>query len=97
MNSELLKQIYHLGLTETEVEEILSLAPELEQLSPSSFTKNCKTFVEFGFPKIELDTLLLANPNLFTIDEEELRQHLEDLLDQTGDIEEALKTNHFSI
>lgn len=97
MNDELLKQIYHLGLTETETNEILSLAPELEELSPSNFKNNCNLFVEFGFPKIDLDTLLLANPKIFAMHEDELRQQLEDLLEQTGDIEEALKTNPFSI
>lgn len=97
MNNELLKQFYRLGLTENEVENILTIAPEIGTLSVESFKKNCEILVKFGYPKIDLDALLLANPNIFTHSQNELTSLLEDLLSETGDIEEALKTNPFII
>lgn len=97
MNNELLKQLYRLGLTENEVEDILSIAPEFKNLSVENFKNNCEMLVKFGYPKIDLDALLLANPNIFTHSEDELSTQLEDLLAETGDIEEALKVNPFVI
>lgn len=97
MEKELLSLLYRIGLTENETIDVFNIAPDFKNLSAEDFLKNCKLLTEYGFPKLDLDSLVLANPTIFTYSENELKEKLETLKQSGLDIEETLKTDPFAI
>ncbi len=97
MENELKILLYRIGLTENEADDILNIAPEFENLSAQDFLCNCKILTEYGYPKIDLDSLVLANPSIFTYSETELKEKLEKLKQDGQEIEDTLKNDPFAI
>ena len=90
MNAEIIKFIKKCGISELEIEDMLNIAPMLEVQSYDEFIENCALLAEFGYPKIDLDVLLLSNPNIFAISKKDLEAELKELKSKYGDIEENL-------
>lgn len=97
MDKKLLTLLYRIGLTENEANDILNIAPEFENLSADDFLLSCKILTEYGYPKIDLDSLVLANPSIFTYSETELKEKLEKLKQDGQEIEDTLKNDPFAI
>ena len=97
MNAEIIKFIKKCGISELEIEDMLNIAPMLEVQSFEDFMANCTLLVKYGYPKIDLDVLLLSNPNIFAISKKDLEAELKELKSKYGDIEEVLKENPFII
>lgn len=97
MNAEIIKFIKKYGISELEIDDMLNIAPMLEVQSFEDFMANCTLLVKYGYPKIDLDVLLLSNPNIFAISKKDLEAELKELKSKYGDIEEILKENPFII
>ena len=97
MENELKTLLYRIGLTENEADDILNISPEFENLTAQDFLCNCKILTEYGYPKIDLDSLVLANPSIFSYSETELKEKLEQLKQSGQEIEETLKNDPFAI
>lgn len=80
-------------LTDSEIEDMRTIAPMLDVTTFEEFTANCKVLVKYGYPKSDLDYLFLANPNLFVVSPEDLDTDLKELSANCDDIEMALKTD----
>lgn len=97
MNKDLEKLLLNLDLTELEIDNLAKESPMIEEISCEEFLKNCNLLVCYGFPADDLDSLLLANPNLFVRSSDVLKKDLINLSNYCDDIEKALKNDPFII
>ena len=80
-----------------EIENLLKISPMLDMLEYDEFIKNCSILINYGYPKSDLDALILANPNIFIKSPMELDKEMAILKQKYEDIEEILKNNPFII
>ncbi len=97
MDKKIVEFIKKYDISDLELEDIKNLSPMLQVTSYEEFVANCKLLSDYGYPKSDLDLLLLANPNIFAKSSKDLEQDLMQLKKKYGDIEEILKTNPTTI
>lgn len=97
MDKKLRQLLLELNLIEIEIEDLKNIAPMIETISYEDFTSNCKLLMDFGYPMEDLDSLILANPNIFVRSEKDLKSDLVTLKNRYGDIEESIKNDPFII
>lgn len=93
MDEKIIKFIKKYDISDLEIGDIINIAPMLEVTTYNEFISNCKLLVEYGYPREELDFLLLANPNIFARSNKDLKEDLINLSVKYEDIEEILKQN----
>ncbi len=94
MTKKTLLYLKDLGLSAEDVEILLEVAPEIMDAADDDIIKNIELVISYGYPRLDIGTLIQVNP-LFLIISEEL---LDDLLRDLGsNIEEKLKANPFLI
>lgn len=97
MDKNIIKFIKTYNISDLEIADIITSAPMIEVLEYNEFIENCNLLVAYGYPKADLDVLLIANPNIFVNSPKKLEINLQDLKEEYGDIEEVLKNNPFII
>ena len=97
MDAKIINVLKQYQLADSEIEDMLTIAPMLDVTTFEEFTENCKVLVKYGYPKSDLDYLFLANPNLFVVSADELDADLKKLSAKCDDIEMVLKTDPASI
>ena len=97
MNVKLKKYLTKCNLTDNEIKDLKFIAPMIDDIEFEVFEKNCKTLIDFGYPKVDLSFLINANPNIFVLPNQELVKDLKSLSKQYDNIELALKNNPFLI
>lgn len=96
MDKKIIEFIQSYGISKLELQDILNMAPRMDVITFDDFMQNVASFVFYGYPKSELDFLLLSNPNLFIGNTNALKEKLVKLK-ELGDIEEILKENPYVI
>ena len=91
MDSKIINFIKKYNISDSEINSMSTFAPMLEVTTYNEFVYNCKLLIEYGYPKYDLDILMLANPNIFVMSHSELKQDLLKLKREYGDIEQILK------
>ncbi|MBR2909866.1 MAG: hypothetical protein IKC11_05975 [Clostridia bacterium] len=82
------------GITDEDYEDILTICPGLQIVDTERIIKNISLVEQFGFPKFDMDSLILTNPDFLLSDPEELAKTL---LKLGTNIESKLKENPFLI
>ena len=80
-------------ISDLEIQDLSNNAPMLKYSTYNEFIANCKLLVDYGYPKEDLDILLLANPKIFARAYSNLEKDLIFLSDKYEDIEMILKQN----
>lgn len=93
MDIEVIKFMKQYQISDLEIEDIKNIAPMIDVTSYNDFILNCKLLMKYGYPKSDLDVLLLANPNIFVMTSKDLERDLKKLQNKFGDIEIILKEN----
>lgn len=96
MDKNIAEFIQSYGISNLELQDILNLAPMMEVITFDEFMQNTAVLVYYGYPKSDLDFLLLSNPNLFVGNPDDLKRDLIELKKQ-GDIEVILKQDPYII
>lgn len=91
MDDRIRNIMYKYKLLDTEIEDILTIEPSFKTLSYEEFKLNCKLLAEYGYPISDLDFLIKANPKIFVLLQRFLRERLENLKWEYGDVERILK------
>ena len=97
MDSKILKVLKSYKFSDSEINDVLTLCPMFDVLTHEEFGQNCYLLVSFGYPKSELDFLILSNPSIFARSAKDLEADLKKLSAKTADIEQALKQNPMCI
>lgn len=93
MNKNIINFIKKYDISILELKDIVNIAPMMDVLNYEEFMENVQVLTKYGYPKEDMDVLLLANPNLFVGSPKDLEKDLLKLKTEYGDIEEALKNN----
>lgn len=91
MNKEIVAFIKSYNISDLEIEDMKNIAPMLEVTTYEEFVTNCALLEIFGYPRCDLDVLMLANPNIFAMSERDLKKELTALKEKYDDIEQILK------
>lgn len=91
MDKKIIDFIKSYNITDLEIEDMKSISVLLDVTTFEEFMKNASMLIEYGYPKSDLDVLLLNNPYIFTESASVLKSDLESLKSKYGDIEEILK------
>ena len=91
MEDRIINFIKKYNISNSEIDSMLAAAPMLEETSYTEFVDNCKLLIKYGYPKYDLDFLMLANPNIFAMTNSDLKNDLNKLKKEYNDIEEILK------
>lgn len=97
MDKKVIKFLRDFNISDNELADIINIAPMIEETSYQEFSDNCKLLVKYGYPKIDLDILILGNPNIFVRSKQDLEHDLMNLTKQYHDIEQILKLNPYII
>ncbi len=97
MDKELVNFLSRLDLRKDEIQNIANISPQINDISCRQFVVNCELLTTYGYPETELDTLILANPNIFVKISLDLEQELINLSQICGDVETALKKDPYLI
>lgn len=65
MDTKIVEFIKQYQISNTEIKDMLNIAPMLEFTTWEEFVINCKILVKNGYIKEDLDYLIMANPNVF--------------------------------
>lgn len=95
MDKNILKFIKDYDISDFEIEDILTISPLLKVTSYKEFLTNCLILEGFGYPRCDMDVLLLANPNIFVMSATDLNSALIKLKQKYEDIEDVLKQNPY--
>lgn len=93
MDKKIIDFLKEFDISSSERDVIVKTAPMLDVITSQEFAQNCALLVKYGYPKIDLDILLLSNPNIFVMSPEDLENSLKTLKKKYDDIEEILKFN----
>ena len=93
MNKNIINFIKKYDISILELKDIVNIAPMMDVLNYEEFMENVQVLTKYGYPKEDMDVLLLANPNLFVGSPKDLEKDLLKLKTEYGDIEEILKEN----
>lgn len=93
MNKNIINFIKKYDISILELKDIVNIAPMMDVLNYEEFMENVQVLTKYGYPKEDMDVLLLANPNLFVGSPKDLEKDLLKLKTEYGDIEEILKGN----
>lgn len=93
MNKNIINFIKKYDISILELKDIVNIAPMMDVLNYEEFMENVQVLTKYGYPKEDMDVLLLANPNLFVGSPKDLEKDLLKLKTEYGDIEEPLKNN----
>lgn len=91
MDKKIIDFIKSYNITDLEIEDMKSISVLLDVTTFEEFMTNASLLIEYGYPKSDLDVLLLNNPYIFTESASVLKSDLESLKSKYGDIEEILK------
>lgn len=94
MDKELNMYLKRLDFTNDDINEICSIAPGLDIIDSERAFKNISVVVQYGYPEVDIDSLIFSNPAFMCNDPEYLKVKLSKL---GGDIEEKLKADPFLI
>lgn len=92
MEQKTLEFLKSFKLTNSEIQSIVNLCEGVLFADIERMMNNCKILVKYGYPKSDIDFLLLSNPGFLVDDNSNLEKKLKNL-SRGGDIEELLKTN----
>ena len=79
MEKQIINFIKKYDISDLEIADILNIAPMMDVLSWQEFIDNCLLLEEYGYPILDIDVLLLANPNIFVRSYKDLKDDLEKL------------------
>ena len=91
MDERIISFIKKYKISNSEIDSMLVGAPMLDAINYDEFVDNCKLLIQYGYPKSDLDFLMLSNPNIFTMSFDDLKNDLKKLIKKYGDIEQILK------
>lgn len=91
MDERIISFIKKYKISNSEIDSMLVGAPMLDVINYDEFVDNCKLLIQYGYPKSDLDFLMLSNPNIFTMSFDDLKNDLKKLIKKYGDIEQILK------
>lgn len=91
MDNKITDFIKKYNISNLEINSMLTVAPMLDIINYDEFVDNCKLLIKYGYPKYDLDFLMLSNPNIFVMNNSDLKNDLDKLKKQYNDIEEILK------
>ena len=94
MDKLFFKYLTNLGFETSDINELVEIVPGLDIISYNRVYDNVQAVVDAGFPEIDIDGLIFANPGFLCNDPEYLRAKLVSI---GGDIEEKLKDNPYII
>jgi len=97
MDSKITKFLKTFDISDNEINDIINLSPMLKETSYQEFMDNCNLLIKYGYPKSDLDVLILSNPNIFVRSKQDLEKDLITLLEQYKSIEQILKLNPYII
>ena len=93
MDSKIVEFMQQYRISDLEIEDIKNIAPMIDVTSYNEFVVNCQLLTSYGYPKSDLDFLLLANPQIFVMSPKDLKNDLIKLRNEYEDIEIILKEN----
>ena len=93
MDKKIVEFLKKYDISDNEIKDIITIAPMMDVVKYCELVENCIVLTKFGYPKSELDFLLLSNPNIFVKSSFDLEKELMSLKKQYGDIEIILKNN----
>lgn len=93
MDKKILDFLNEFNISQSQRDTIVAIAPMFDVIDSKEFATNCALLVKYGYPKIDLDYLVMSNPNLFVRLPEDLESALKKLKLKYDDIEEILKLN----
>ena len=82
-----------LGLKEVEIDSMVSMNKELRDCDAEIVYSNLVLVSKAGFPDDELGWLAYNNPKFLTYTKEQLKDKIEEVLNENEDFEDALKEN----
>ena len=94
MTKKVVLYLKELGLSVDEVESVLNGDAGLNACLDNDIIANIELVISFGYPRSDMDVLILANPSFLLSSRETLEASLKAI---KGDIEEALKENPYLI
>ena len=97
MDSRIIEFMKEYQISDLEIGDLKNIAPMIEVTSYEEFMANCELLAKYGYPKSDLDVLMLANPNIFAMSTKDLEQELCRLQNECEDIEVALKEDPYAI
>lgn len=93
MDKKIVDFIKNYHISSIELEDIKTISPLLDIINYDQFIENCNILQSFGYPKSDLDILLMGNPNIFVEQPNVLRNSLKNLTLKYKDLEQTLKEN----
>ena len=97
MESKFIKFLKTIGINQDDYETIVGICPGLECVEDSELCKNISLVMEYGYPKEDLDSLILINPGFLMWDNIELENRLIEIVKTYIDLEIALKNDPYLI
>ena len=94
MDKKLKSYLLKLGFIDDDIRELCNQVPGLEIIDSERAFKNIATVVAYGYPEIDIDSLIFSNPGFLCNDPDDLNETLKSL---NGEIEDLLKSNPFLI
>lgn len=93
MDKKIVRFFKNYDINDLEIEDIKNIAPMIEYTSYKEFMENCNLLIKYGYPKEDLDILILGNPNIFVRSKKDLEDDLIKLSKEYEEIETVLKKN----
>jgi len=94
MEINLINLLKSLDLNDDDINDLLITCPGLEIADANRVQKNLSLVVSFGYPQLDLSTLILTNPTFLVSNPQSLEKKL--MLIE-GNVENKLKNNPFLI
>ena len=93
-NMEFLKTF---NFTVAEIKTITDICEGVCFVDVSRMIENCKVLVKYGYPRSDMDFLILANPCFLVSDALYLERKIKQIVANGDDLEELLKADPFLV
>ncbi len=94
MDKKLKNYLLKLGFADDEIEQLCQQAPGLEIIDSERAFKNIAIVISYGYPKVDIDSLIFSNPGFLCNAPDDLDKTLKSF---DGEIEDLLKSDPFLI